>query len=131
MLFVHQVAHHHFKGLHRHIDAGVEKHKCNQAKHQSERAGVGQQAHHHHRHEGAHKQVGNAAAEATPSFVAKVAHQRLHEHTHERWKNPKETQIVRVCSKGGKYTADVGTLQRVGNLHTKETETDVKQFPKT
>ena len=137
LLFVHEVAHHHLEGLHRHVDAGVEEHEGYQAKHhrsahcQAKRAGVGEQTHHEHCHKRAHKQVRNAAAEAAPCFITEIAHERLNEHTHEWWKNPEETQIVWVGSEGGEDAADVGTLKCIRNLHPEKSETDVKQFRKT
>ena len=80
--------------------------------------------------QGTHKQVRDAASETGPGTVAKCTDDGLYDDSCQRRQNPEVTQVVRVCSKGGEDTADVGTLQGVGNLYAKESETDVPQFPK-
>ena len=135
LFLVDHVAHHHLEGLHGHVDARVKEHEGNQAEGhgagngQAERAGIGQQAHHDDGCQGTNQQIGDAAAPAAhPRLVAEVAHQRLHHHAHERRQNPEITQVVRVGAQGREDAADVCALQCIGDLHPKETKTDVPQL---
>ena len=97
LLLVHHVAHKHLKRLHRHINTCVKQHEGYQAKDEgstnshSERAGIGQQAHDGHRHEGTYKQIRNTTAKACPCLIAQCSDNRLHKDTHKRWEDPKET----------------------------------------
>ena len=133
LFLVNHVANHHLERLHCHVDAGVQEHERDETEGhgggngKTKAAGVGQHAHHYHCHCGTHQQVGDAAAQTSPRLVAEVAHQRLDYHAHERRQNPEVTEVVRVGTQGSKNAADVGTLQCIGDLHTKETETDVYQ----
>ena len=141
LLFVHEVSNHHLEGLHCHVDGCVkedegeetEPHCGVQAKEQIgggevEASGLGKQEHHQHGHNSSHKQIRLAPAHAGPGAVRPFADERLDYHAHERRQNPEKTQLVRIGAKGGEDTADIGALQRVGNLNPEKAEAQVEHL---
>jgi len=60
-----------------------------------------------------------------PRPVRVLADEGLYYHSHEGRENPEEGQLVAISAQGCKYTADVGTLQRIGNLDAKKSEAQV------
>ena len=60
--------------------------------------------------------------------VRPFADERLDYHAHERRQNPEKTQLVRIGAKGGEDTADIGALQRVGNLNPEKAEAQVEHL---
>lgn len=89
---------------------------------------IGQQAHDDDRHRRAEHQVGDAAAEPCPRLVGERPDQRLHNHPHERGKDPEIAEVVRVGPERGENPAYVGTLEGVGYLYAEEAEAEVGQL---
>ena len=135
LLLVHHIADEHFERLHCNIDARIKKHQRQQSKHhrrahrKSKTSRIGQEAHYKHRNCRSHKETRNPAAKTVPRPVAKNSNYRLHDDAHQRRQNPEITQIVRVCAQRRKNAADIGTLERVGYLHSKKSETNVPERP--
>ena len=134
LTLVHHITHHHLEGLHGHVDGGVEEHEREESEghrctsRHAEGASVGQHAHDEHSHQRTNEEVRNATAKTCPSAVAPCSHERLDNDAHERWQNPEVTEVVRICTQRGEDARDVGRLQGVGYLHSKEAKTDVEQF---
>ena len=142
LLLIDHIAHHHLKRLHRDIDRGVEEHQREQAEPHSgiqseeqplrerEIASIGQQQHHSHRDDSAHKQIGLTTTEATPRAIRILTDNRLHNHTHQRRKDPEEREGVRVGTEGCKNARDVSTLKRISNLNAEEAGTQIEELKK-
>ncbi len=136
LLLVHHVAHHHLEGLHSHVDRGVEQHEHHQPERhrhldrKTQAARVGQKGHHQHGDQRAEVEIGLATSPAAPGLVAEAADQRLYDHAHERGQDPEETQIVRIGPERGEDTADIRTLEGVGDLNTEKSEAQIPHLPK-
>ena len=134
LFLVDHIAHHHLEGLHGHVDTSVKQHEHHGTENhgrshgEAETTGVGQQAHDGHGNGCTSKQIGDAAAKASPRLVAEITHKGLHNHAHEGRQNPEEAPAVGVSAQSGEDAADVSTLQCVGDLYAEEAETDVPQF---
>ncbi len=140
LLLAYHVADHHLEWLHGHVDGGVkedereeaephggvepEEHPCAEM----QRACIGQEHHYEDCYYGAYQKVRLAASHAGPGAVGPFADERLDYHAHEGREYPEERQLVRIGAKRSEYTADVGALQRVCNLHSEETETQVEHL---
>ena len=131
LLLVDHIAHQHLEGLHRHVDTRVEQHECHQSEDEgctyrhSERAGIGQQAHDSHSYGGSSEQIRYATTETGPGLVTQCSNDRLHQDSHQRGEYPEKAQRMGVSSQRTEDSRDVSTLQRIGDLHTKETKTQV------
>ena len=131
LLLIHHIAHQHLKRLHSHIDGCIEEHKGDEAEHhggtdgETQRARVGQQTHDEHGHGGSDKQVRDTTTKACPCLIAQRSDDGLHQDTHQRGQDPEITQVVGIGTKGGEDTGDVGTLQRISDLHTEESKTQI------
>ena len=51
-------------------------------------------------------------------------------YTDTLWEDPEETQGVRISTQRSEDTRDVRTLQSIRDLHAKEPEAQVPQWPK-
>ena len=129
LFLVHHFAHHHLEGLHGYIDGSIQENEGEQAEphghvQSQEQPGaelqgpcIGQEQHHQHGDDGAHQQIGLATAHLAPGTVRIFADQRLHDHSHQRGKDPEEGELMRIGPQRCKDAADIGALQGVGNLH--------------
>ena len=61
-------------------------------------------------------------------MVGQDAYQRLYYHTHQRRKNPEETELVRIGTESGEDTRYISTLEGVGYLNAEKAETEIKQL---
>jgi hypothetical protein len=66
-----------------------------------------------------------------PGLITQRSDNRLHKNTHQWGQNPEITEVVRVCTQRGEDARDICTLQGVGYLNAKESETQIPQIPKT
>ena len=64
-------------------------------------------------------------SEAAPCAVAEHSDEGLYDDAHQRRQYPEVTQTMRVSAQRGEDSADIRALQSIGNLYTKEAETDV------
>ena len=92
-------------------------------------SGIGKKAHHGNRYQRAEEKIRYATAEASPCPVAVFSYKRLHDHAHERRQNPEKAEAVGVSSQGGKYSADIRTLEGIGYLNSEESEAYIPQLP--
>ena len=53
----------------------------------------------------------------------------LHDHSHEGREDPEEAELVRIRTQRRENAADVGALERVGDLNSEETEAQVPHLP--
>ena len=136
LLVVNHIADHHLERLHRHIDRGIEEHKHNGTKGERrlndhiETTRIWQERHNDNGNQSTHIEVRLTATPLAPGFVAHRADDRLYDHTHQRRQYPEETKGVGISTQCRKDAADVCTLQSVGNLHAKESETQIPHLAK-
>ena len=142
MLLVHHIADHHLKRLHGDINARIQEHQTEesephcgiQAEERSLREGevtcIRQEKHYRNSDERAHEQIGFTTAETIPGLIRIFTNKRLHNHTHERRKNPEETKRVRIRTEGSEDTGDIRALQRVSDLYSEESETQIEELCK-
>ena len=140
LALVYHVSHHHFEGLHGNVDGGIQENEREQAEPHGhvqaqeqpgaelQAAGVGQEQHYQDGNDRAYQQVGFTATHPAPGSVGILADERLDNHSHQRGKNPEETELVRIGAQRGKDTADIGALQGIGNLHPQETKAQIHQL---
>ena len=141
LLLSHHVTDHHLEWLHRHIDRGVQEYQGKQAKPhrpvkseeqlggEIEASGIGQESHHQHSNDSPDKEIGLSSTHLAPGPVGILPDQGLDDHSHQRRKDPKETELMGVSSKGSEDTADVSALEGVRYLHAKEPEAQVPHVP--
>ena len=143
LLLVHHVADHHLEGLHRDVDGGVqedqgeqaEPHRHVQAQEQPggevQRARIREEQHHQDGHDGAHDEVGLAAAHPGPGPVGPLADEGLDDHAHQRREDPEPGELVRIRAEGGEDAADIGALQGVRDLDPEKAEAQVHHLPES
>ena len=141
LLLSHHVTDHHLEWLHRHIDRGVQEYQGKQAKPhrpvkseeqlggEIEASGIGQESHHQHSNDSPDKEIGLSSTHLAPGPVGILPDQGLDDHSHQRRKDPKETELMGVSSKGSEDTADVSALEGVRYLHAEEPEAQVPHVP--
>ena len=137
LLLVDHVAHQHLERLHGHVDARVEKHQreqseyhCRRYRH-AERPGIGQQAHHEDGNGSPDEEIGYAPSEACPCLVGQCPDDRLYDDAHQRREYPEIAEFMWVSTQCREDAGDVCALQRIGNLHSEESETEIPELPET
>ena len=137
LLLVHHVSHEHLERLHRNVDRCVEKHERDESEDhcsahcKSEVSGIRKHAHHEDGDDGAEEEVWDTPSETGPCPVAVFSDERLYDQSHERRKNPEEAQVMRVCAKRCKNTADIGVLKGICDLNSEKSEADIPHLPES
>ena len=145
LLFVDRVAYHHLKRLHGDIDTRIQEDQREDTEpdnggeteehfptrlSREEITRHRQHQHHDNGDDGTDEEVRFTTTELVPCAIGKLTDQGLHDHTHQRRQKPEEGELVRVCTQRSKDTGDVSTLERISDLYSEETETQIKELCK-
>ena len=141
LLLTYHISNHHLERLHGHVDGGVEEDQGEEAEPhrpvepqqktlgEIETAGVRKHKHHEHRNYGSGKEVRLAPSHPAPGPVGPFADEWLDYHSHQGWKYPEEAELMRICTEGCEYPADVRTLEGISYLHSEKSEAQIPHLP--